>query len=323
MLGCGVPSPKTMGMMRNLANEVAANVEKVGPSVVHVRALRGRRNRTGLANGSGVVVASGGFALTNSHVVHGSAGVEVELADGRTELADLVGDDPATDLALLALDGTPPPATSFADSNGVRVGDFAIAIGSPFGLARTVTLGIVSALGRSLAGAGGRLIEGVLQTDAPLNPGNSGGPLIDADARIIGINSAVIRGGQGVCFAIASNTAGFVTNELLAHGRVRRAFLGIAVEEVLVPAGAAKSVGLARNKGVLVRSIDPFGPAAPSALREGDVVVRLDGVDVVSTPDLHRALNHEAIGRNVTLEVLRAGRLLRVALRAGELLERR
>jgi S1-C subfamily serine protease len=312
-----------MVSMRGLADEVAGVVERVGPSVLHVRAVRGRRQRNGLASGSGVVVGAGGLALTNSHVVHASAGVEAELSDGTTVLADVVGDDPATDLALLRLDGAAVGQLELADSNQLRVGDFALAVGSPFGLTRTVTLGIVSALGRTLRSPNGRGIEGVIQTDAPLNPGNSGGPLVDVEGRVIGINTAIVLGGQGVCFAVPSNTAAFVTREILGHGRVRRAFLGIAAEDVLLPRPLASRIGLRQPRGIVVRSIEPFGPAGESTLRVGDVVVRVDGKDVSSTADLHRELDHAAIGRELALDVLRSSKLLRIAVRAGELVERR
>jgi S1-C subfamily serine protease len=310
-----------MASMRELAGEVAGIVERVGPSVLHVRALRGvDRGSRGLASGSGVVIGPAGHALTNSHVVHGSAGVECELADGRTVLADLIGDDPATDLALLRLDGARDlPHAELGDSNRLRVGEFAVAIGSPFGLTRTVTLGIVSALGRTLHSAVGRTIEGVIQTDAPLNPGNSGGPLVDAGGQVIGINTAIVLGGQGVCFAVPSNTASFVVRQLLAHGRVRRAFLGLSGEEVFLPATAARGAGLTGQRGVLVREIQPGTPAADSSLRRGDVIVRADQSELSSIADLHRLLDHEAIDRVLSLEVLRAGEIVRVPVRAREL----
>jgi len=214
-----------MSILKSLADEVAAVVERVGPAVVHVRAIPGReggRGVRGLSTGSGVLIAPDGLALTNSHVVHGAAGIEVELDDGRSLMADLRGEDPATDLALLRVGaGGDLPFATLADSNAVRVGDGAIAVGSPFGLTRTVTFGIVSALGRSLPSRdAGRRIEGVLQTDAPLNPGNSGGPLLDVEGGVIGINTAILLGGQGLCFAVSSNTASFVVTEVLAHGRV-------------------------------------------------------------------------------------------------------
>ena len=293
-----------MGAMRSIADEVSAIVQRVGPAVVHVRAIpasgrAGRRGR-GLSSGSGVIVSPDGYTLTNSHVVHGSAGVEVELTDGRTILADLVGDDPATDLALLrvASDGTLPCA-QLANSNELRVGDFAVAVGSPFGLTHTVTLGIVSALGRSLASReAGRRIEGVIQTDAPLNPGNSGGPLLDDRGRVIGINTAIILGGQGVSFAVPSNTATFVISQILTHGRVRRARLGIHAEEVLMPGG---------RRGVAVREVLAGSPAERAGLCRGDVIVELDRASIESVPDLHRELGHERIDRAVELIVTRAG----------------
>ena len=314
-----------MGAMRNLADEVSGVVERVGPSVLHVRAIREARRRQGrgqgLASGSGVLIAPGGYALTNSHVVHGSAGVEAELGDGRTLLADLVGDDPATDLALLKLSGADElPHAELGDSNTLRVGDFAVAVGSPFGLSRTVTLGIVSALGRTLASqAGGRVIEGVIQTDAPLNPGNSGGPLVDADGKVVGINTAIVLGGQGVCFAVPSNTATFVVRQVLAHGRVRRAYLGISAEEVTLPAEIARRVRASRARGVLVRAMEPASPAANAGVRVGDVIVRFDGREVQSIADLHRSLDHETIDRRIEIEALRGSAVQRFEVRPSEL----
>src|SRR5258706_361723 len=258
---------RPMSLLDSLADEVASVVDKVSPSVVHVRAISpGRGGRTGNASGSGVLVAAEGLLLTNSHVIRGAVGVEAELADGRTLIADVAGDDPATDMALLRLPRAEPgtsgepsyPHATLGYSYGLRVGDFAIAVGSPYGLARTVTLGIVSALGRTLKSeAAGRTIEGVIQTDAPLNPGNSGGPLLDSAGRVVGINTAILLGAQGLCFAVPSNTAAFVMAEFLAHGRVRRAWLGIAAEEVLLPAQVAERAGLAKSRGVLVRSVEP------------------------------------------------------------------
>ena len=308
--------------MSSLADEVSAVVERVGPSVVHVRAIpaSGRRRR-GLASGSGVVVSPDGYALTNSHVVSGTAGVEVELSDGRTCIADLVGDDPATDLALLRLssDGTFPHA-DLGNSNDLRVGDFSIAVGSPFGLTRTVTLGIVSALGRTLRSQdAGRMIEGVIQTDAALNPGNSGGPLLDAEGRVVGINTAIVLGGQGVCFAVPSNTATFVTSQLLAHGRVRRAWLGIGGEEVLLPAGIAQAAGLESARGVAVRSLQDGSPASRADLRRGDVIVRFAGERIESVADLHRLLDQTAIDRSSELGVIRGGTLAPVSVTPREL----
>ncbi len=300
-----------MSILRELSAEVAAVVEKVGPSVLHIRTLHGdRRGRSAVGGGSGVLITPDGYALTNSHVVHGSSGVEATLSDGRTLLADVVGDDPATDLAVLrlgAVDGT--SCAPLGDSNALRVGDWVVAVGSPYGLSFTVTGGIVSALGRTLRGeVGGRLIEGVIQTDAPLNPGNSGGPLLDAEGRVIGINTAVFFPAQGLCFAIPSNTATFVIGEVLQHGRVRRAWLGIAAEEVLLPARVGAVLELPAPRGIAVRRVEKGSPAAAAGLRDGDILVALDGNPVATVADLQRTLGRDAIGREVALRMLRNGK---------------
>jgi S1-C subfamily serine protease len=305
-------------ILRAISNEVATVVERLSPAVLHVRALRERS--PGLASGSGVIATPDGYALTNSHVVHGAAGVEVQLADGRTVLADLVGDDPATDLAVLKLEGGERfPHAPLGDSNALRVGDFAIAVGSPFGLARTVTVGIVSALGRTLGSESGRLIEGVIQTDAPLNPGNSGGPLVDAEGRVVGVNTAIFYPAQGLCFAVASNTASFVLGEVLAHGRVRRAHLGVGVEEVVFPAKIARENGLKNAKGVGVRAVEKSSPAAKAKLKSGDVIVGLRDKPVESVADLHRLLDRDAIGTDVSIEVLRGGQKTKLTVRPDEM----
>ncbi len=307
-----------MGTLKDLSDEVAALVEALSPSVLHVRTLRGGRRPLG--GGSGVLVTPDGYALTNAHVVEGALGIEVELADGRVVLADLVGADPATDLAVLRVPaGGALAAASLGDSNALRVGDPAVAMGSPFGLARTVTLGIVSALGRTLPGAGGRRIEGVIQTDALLNPGNSGGPLVDADGRVVGINAAIHPGAQGLCFAIPANTASFVLSEVLRHGRVRRAYLGLAVEEVLVPSARARELGLDSNRAVAVRGVEPDGPGASAGLRAGDVLVALGPHRVETVADLHRALDADAIGAELELVTLRGAERLARRARPTEL----
>ncbi|MHC4972935.1 MAG: S1C family serine protease [Planctomycetota bacterium] len=301
-----------MAVLKSLSDEVASLVERVGPSVLHVRAIRGERAR--LSGGSGVVVAADGYALTNSHVVAGTAGIEVELADGRTLLADLVGHDPATDLAVLKVDGNVQHAP-LRDSNALRVGDFALAVGSPFGLARTVTMGIVSALGRTLPSqANGRMIEGVIQTDAPLNPGNSGGPLLDVDGHVIGINTAILLGGQGLAFAVPSNTAAFVMREIVDHGRVRRALLGVRVEEVLLPAGIATDLGLETARGVAVHAVERGSPAAESGLLPKDVIVSFRGERIATVADLHRLLDADSIAQSLPLEAIRAGRSRRLTI---------
>jgi len=307
-----------MSLLQSLSDEVAAIVEAVGPAVVHVRALR--QDRAATASGSGVLIDTEGHFLTNSHVVRASTAVEAELADGRTLLADIVGDDPVTDLALLRLHGGPVTAAArLGDSNRLRVGDVALAVGSPLGLAKTVTFGIVSALGRTLPGAGGRLIEGVIQTDAPLNPGNSGGPLLDGMGAIVGINTAIAAGAQGLCFAVPSNTAAFVANQIRTHGRVRRAFLGIAGEEILIPAAIAQELGVLSARGVAVRRLERNSPAALAGIQERDVIVSLDSRAVSSIADLHRHLSGEAIGATMGLEVLRGKDKKRLFVRPSEM----
>lgn len=307
-----------MNLLRALSDDVARVVERTSPAVLHVRTLHPRRR--GLGGGSGLLIAPDGLALTNSHVVQGATGIEVELADGSSVLADVLGDDPATDLALLRLpvDGT-PAHLELGDSNALRVGDVTIAVGCPFGLARSVTLGIVSALGRTLPSRSGRTIEGVIQTDALINPGNSGGPLVDAEGRTIGVNTAIVLGGQGLCFAVPSNTASFVASELLGHGRVRRGYLGVAAEEVLLPAPLARSLALDPPRGVAVRSMAEDGPAARGGLLAGDVIVSFDGARITTIADLHRALPGGTVGEDLPLEVLRGSRRLTLAVRPSEL----
>lgn len=261
-----------------------------------------------------------GYALTNSHVVHGATAIEVQLPDGRSLIADLVGDDPATDLALLRLGGNAIfSSATLGDSNKLRTGDFVIAVGSPFGLNWTVTSGIVSGFGRTLRSqAGGRLIEGVIQTDAPLNPGNSGGPLLNNQGEIVGINTAIFFPAQGLCFAVPSNTASFVINEVLQHGRVRRAYLEIAADEILFPAALARANGLKSGRGVLIRNLAPESPAAQAGLKLGDVIVGLAGKSVESIADIHRLLGRDAIGASLEIEILRGGKKLNFLVRPQE-----
>jgi S1-C subfamily serine protease len=306
-----------MSLLSNLSDEVAAVVERIGPALVHVRALSARSPAMG--SGSGVLIDADGHFLTNSHVVRNSTAVEVDLSDGRTRIADIIGDDPATDLALLRITDTATLAhASLGDSNKLRVGDFAIALGSPLGLARTVTLGIVSALGRTLNSEAGRVIEGVIQTDAPLNPGNSGGPLVDAAGTVVGINTAIVLGAQGLCFAIPSNTAAFVASEIRAHGRVRRAYLGIGAEEVVIPSLIAKSLGIDHARGIAVRSVEAKSPADRAGVQPRDVIVALDNRPIASVPDLHRALGVDAIGSSLWLDLVRGKEKMRVRVQPIE-----
>lgn len=308
----------TPDSLRGLSDQIAGLVERASPSVGHVRVLH--RSRARLGGGSCVVLTSDGSALTNSHVVRGATAVEVELAEGTAELADVVGDDPFTDLALLRLPGKRSyTALELGDSNALRVGAVVLAVGAPFGLARTVTLGIVGALGRTLVGPKGRTIEGVIQTDAQLNPGNSGGPLLDVDGRVVGINTAMHPGGSGLCFAVPANTARFVIDEIAAHGRVRRGYLGLSAEEIALPRALVERHGLVSSRAVLVRAVEQGSPADAAGLLDGDVLVRLAGRALATMSDLHRLLVGEVIGRRLELDILRGGAWRTLRVEPGEL----
>jgi S1-C subfamily serine protease len=264
--------------------------------------------------GSGVIIAPDGYVLTNSHVVHGAVRLEVALGDGRAFTARLVGDDPATDLAVVRIDAAGLPFAPLGDSERLRVGQLVIAIGNPLGFQATVTAGVISALGRSLRSQSGRLIENIIQTDAALNPGNSGGPLADSRGRVVGINTAVIRGAQGICFAVPASTARWVTGLLIREGRVHRAYLGIAGEPRPLPPSVAREQRLTRPSGVGVVQVTPGGPAEGAGVRPGDTIVALDGTSVASLDDLHRLLSRMAIGASVRLAVVRGN--ARLELRA-------
>jgi S1-C subfamily serine protease len=287
---------------------VVTVAERVSPSVVNIR-TRGRVPRAEGA-GSGVIIAPDGYALTNSHVVNGASHLEATTSDGRNFPARVVGDDPTSDLAVITLDADGLPAAELGDSDRLRVGQMVIAIGNPLGFQATVTAGVVSALGRSLRGRGGRLIEDIIQTDAALNPGNSGGPLVDSRGQVMGINTAIIQGAQGICFAIPTNMARWVAGLLIKEGRVRRAYLGIAGEERRLHPSMVRDRGPAIPKGVAVISVVPRSPAEAAGVRTGDVVVGLDETIVRTIDDIHRFLSRATIGSNVTIAVLRgAGRV--------------
>lgn len=300
------------------SHAVIGAVEKVAPAVVHLQVTMAGPKANGASgapagrtlpriagSGSGIIFTPDGFVLTNSHVVHGAIEMTATLNDGRVLPAYLVGDDPDTDLAVLRIHAPSSGWAPLGDSGTLRVGQLVVAIGNPLGFECSVTAGVVSALGRSLRAHSGRLIDDVLQTDAALNPGNSGGPLVTHDGAVIGINTAVILGAQGLCFAIASNTARFIVGEILRHGKVRRGHFGIAGQTTRLSRRLARYHGLQAESGVRVASIEANSPAADAGLQSGDVIVEIEGTAVKGIDDLHRWLTPSHLGRSLRLSLLR------------------
>jgi S1-C subfamily serine protease len=294
--------PDDDGLLDAYSRAVVHAVETVGPAVVRVELGRG--------GGSGVVFTPDGLVLTNNHVVEGAERLNVLLPDGRSLHADLVGRDVDTDLAVIRVDASSGPPLSWAtlgDSSAIRVGQVAVAIGNPYGFHHSVTTGVVSALGRSLRARSGRMMDDIIQTDAALNPGNSGGPLVTTRGEVIGINTAVILPAQGLCFAIASNTARFVAARLIRDGRIRRSFIGVGGQNVPVPRAIARANRIAAASGVLVESVEPKSPADIAGLREGDVIIAFGGEAVTGIDQLIRRLTDDRIGQPAQVTVLRRG----------------
>ena len=293
------------------SNAVISVIERVGPAVVRVETGSrepNARERGGL--GSGIVISPDGLVLTNSHVVGASRQIRLRDQEGIVTDARVLGVDPDTDLALLRADGARDlNYASLGNSKSLRRGQLVVAIGNPLGFESTVTAGVVSALGRSIRSVSGRTIEDVIQTDAALNPGNSGGPLVSSAAEVIGINTAIISGAQGICFAVASNTAQFVLSEIIRHGYVRRAHVGGAAPAAPLPRRPPGVAGHDNNMGALVIELEPDGPASTAGLLPGDVVIKLDGVDINGVDDLIRTLDRDRIDRKLEMDVLRLGRL--------------
>ena len=285
-------------------------VERVSPSVVNVRRGRG--------GGSGVIVAQDGYALTNAHVVDGAQEVQVTLDSGTELMARVVGIDSATDLAVIRILGSGLPVAQLADTESLRVGQLVIAIGDPLGFHSTVTTGVVSALGRSLNAKDGRLIENVIQTDAALNPGNSGGPLVDTHAKVVGINTAIIPNAQGICFAIPAATARMVAGMLIRDGRVRRAYLGIGGAATPIGRQLANELGITNTSGIRVLEVVAGGPAQRAGLQVRDLIVSIDGAPIATLSDLQRSLVADRIGRSVELGFVRFGELQRMTLLPAE-----
>ena len=293
---------------------VSLVAEAVGPAVVRVEAQGNGRGGTG----SGVIISSDGLILTNSHVVQGATAARLSTSEQQTFEARVIGDDPHTDLALLhAHSHGKLPAAAIGDSKTLKPGHLVVAIGNPLGFESTVTAGVVSALGRSLRASSGRLIDDVIQTDAALNPGNSGGPLVNSRGEVVGINTAVIMGAQGICFAVASNTASFVLSELVKHGRVRRGYAGVAAQTMQIP----RRLQLAANTGAfgaMITVVEPGSPAALAGLLTRDILVALDGQPTEGVDDLLRRLNAGSIGRTLTASLLRGGQRIDIKLTPSE-----
>ena len=290
------------------STQVMHAFDRVGPAVVHVMAA-GKDGRVG-GQGSGVIFTPDGYVLTNSHVVANASRLSASLTDGQSFEATLIGDDPTTDIAVLRLSGTGLPHAELGVSAGLRVGQLVIAIGNPLGFTCTVTAGIVSALGRTLRTRGGGLLDSVIQTDAPLNPGNSGGPLVSGAGRVVGINTAMIAPAQGICFAIGIDTAIWVATRLMRDGRVRRSRLGLGAQTVPISTRVRRFHGIQQPTGVMVSELTPDGPAKQAGLELGDVLVSFDGAPVTGVDDLHRTLTQERAGIPVPVGLLRRTELL-------------
>jgi S1-C subfamily serine protease len=306
------PSPD-LELLDAYSLAVIRAAERVSPSVVNIEVTgpEPARRRGGGApgpargSGSGFVLAPDGLLLTNSHVVHGASRIEVTLGDGTRVEAELLGDDPASDLAVIRIEAPGLIAAPLGDSRRIRVGQLAIAIGNPYGFQTTVTAGVVSALGRSLRSTTGRLIDNVIQTDAALNPGNSGGPLVDSRGEVIGINTAVIYPAQGICFAIASDTVKFVAAQLIRSGRVRRSYIGVAAMTVPLGRRTIRYHRLAQAAGIRIASVEPKSPAERAGLRPGDVVISFAGSPLTDIDELQRLLTEDRVGRPESITILR------------------
>jgi len=313
--------PADAELLDAYSRTVSGVAERAAPAVVSVEVQHRRRGGPGQGaqgHGSGFVFTPDGFILTNSHVAHGASKTDVAFADGRRFGAELVGDDPDTDLAVLRVDASSLLAVPLGDSGALRVGQVVIAIGNPLGFQSTVTAGVVSALGRSFRSVSGRLIDNVIQTDAALNPGNSGGPLLDSRGNVIGVNTAVILPAQGICFAVAVNTVKLVVGQLIAHGHVRRARIGVGGQNVSLPRLAVRAHRLIQPSGVLITTVESTSPADRAGLQPGDIIVAFDGQPVHSIDDLHRLLTGERIGTVTTITAVRKAERLELPITATE-----
>ncbi len=301
------PSTDDSYLLDDYSRTVTSVAERVSRSVVKidVEQQRGPSAAVQSGSGSGFVFTPDGFIITNSHVVHGASKIQVKTLDGESFSAHLVGEDPDTDLALIRIDAPHLFAVTLGDSQSIRVGQLAIAIGNPYGFQYTVTAGVVSALGRSLRSQSGRLIEDVIQTDAALNPGNSGGPLVNARGEVIGVNTATILPAQGLCFAISVNTAKFIAGRLIKDRFIRRSYIGLQAQTAPLNRTIAKFHGVENKTGALALTIEPKSPAERAGMREGDVIVRFGGEEILGVDGLHKLLNEERTGSATPVVVLR------------------
>ena len=318
-----LPSPPDDLLLDAYSRAVIDAVELVAQAVVSVDVRKpggnqGRRSPAQAGTGSGFVFAADGLVLTNSHVVEDSTEIDVMLPDGREHRADLVGQDPDTDVAVLKITASDLTAVSFGRSQALRPGQLVIAIGNPYGFQHTVSAGVVSALGRTLRARSGRLIDQVIQTDAALNPGNSGGPLVNSAGQVVGVNTAIIAGGQGLSFAVPISTVVAVLPALLRDGRVRRGYLGVAGQDVPLLRRVTRFHRLSQATGVLVISLEQDGPARVAGVREGDIIVSFDAAPISSLDDLHRTLSEDRIGTFVTMGLLRDLQRIDVSIRIGD-----
>ncbi len=294
--------------------------ERVSPSVVHIHVATSvsskRRNepREARGSGSGFIFTPDGFILTNSHVVSGAKSIEVALTDGSRHPADLVGDDPHSDLAVVRITAPNLVPAPFGDAGALRVGQLVVAIGNPYGFECTVTAGVVSALGRSLRARSGRMIDNIIQTDAALNPGNSGGPLVTSQGEVIGVNTAVILPAQGICFAISMTTAHFVAGQLIKEGRIRRSYIGVGGQNVPLQRRLVRYYNLERGSGVLVATVEPASPAHHAGIHEGDILVEYAGQPIAGIDDLHRLLTEQQVGIASPLVLLRGAERKQVTI---------
>jgi len=310
------PAKDDIALLDDYSRTIVGAVDRVAPSVVNIES---RANGSRGGSGSGFIIAPDGFILTNSHVVHGAREIVVNLFDGRESRAQLVGDDPDTDLAVIRIDAAQLSHVRLADSETLRVGQIAIAIGNPLGFQASVTAGVISALGRSMHAQSGRLIDNIIQTDAALNPGNSGGPLANSAGEVIGVNTAVIRPAQGICFAIASNTAKFVAGWLIKEGRIRRGYIGVAGQTSPLHRRVARFYRLANESGAMVVSVEKGSPAEQSRIRPDDVIVAFNDEPVASVHDLHKKLVGDRIGTPCKLTVLRGTEQLTIYVTPAEM----